>query len=177
MTRRSLYVACIAIGIAIGAWWMARYTPAEGTAIGQLLPDVRVQHLATGDSVGLRTAYEGHVTLVNLWATYCIPCRKEMPSMERIYQDYRDRGFRIAAVSLDDGDTEPVLAFARELELSFEILQDRSNLSLQVLQGMGLPFSVLIDTRGRVRFVALGAEEWDTAEHRARIEALLPPLP
>ncbi len=177
MNRRSFFVACIAVGIVIGAWGMARYTPTEGTAIGELLPDVRVQHLATGDSIGLRSGYAGHVTLVNLWATYCIPCRKEMPSMERIYQEYRGRGFRIAAVSLDDGDAEPVLEFARELNLSFEILQDRSNLSLQTLQGMGLPFSILIDTRGRVQYVALGAEEWDAPEHRARIEALLPSHP
>ena len=175
MTRqRGLMLGSILAGIALGTWGITRHVP-EGTVTGNRLPDYRVLDLATGDSVGLRTGFAGHVTLVNLWATYCIPCRKEMPSMERLYQGYRARGFRIAAVSLDDQAPASVMEYAKELGVSFEILQDRSNLSLQQFQGIGLPYSVLLDREGRVRYVSLGAEDWNSAESRARVEALLPP--
>ena len=121
----------------------------------------------------LRTHYAGKVVLVNLWATWCGPCRKEMPSMEAAYQALKDRGFRIAAISLDEGDSEPVRAFAAELGLTFDMLQDRSNNSQQVYQALGVPHSVLIDRDGKVRWVALGAEDWNSPALRERIEALL----
>ena len=93
--------------------------------------------------------------------------------MEKLYQDYRARGLRIAAVSLDDQAPASVIEFAKGLGVSFELLQDRSNLSLQQFQGIGLPYSILLDRHGRVQYVALGAEDWNAPESRARVEALL----
>lgn len=93
--------------------------------------------------------------------------------MQAAYEAYQARGFRIAAVSLDEGDAAPVRAFATDLGLTFDLLQDRSNRSQELFQALGLPHSVLIGRDGRVKWVALGAEEWTSAENRARIEALL----
>lgn len=172
--RQWLYVSLIVAGLTLGAWALSRYgTVAEGAAIGDLAPDFRVERVGSTDSVGLRSEYAGKVVLVNLWATWCGPCKKEMPSMEQAYRAYRDRGFRIAAVSLDEGESAPVRAFAEQLDLSFDLFQDRSNQSQQAYQAIGVPHSVLIGRDGKVAWVALGAEDWHSPANQKRIEALL----
>ena len=174
MNRQWLMGAAIVAGLGLGTWALTRFAaPAEGPQMGQRAPDYRVRNPATHDTVALRSHYAGHVTLVNIWATWCAPCRKEMPSMERLYQAYKDRGFRIAAVSLDEGDDAAVTAFGSELGLTFDLLHDQSGQMQQVYQTLGVPQSWLLDQDGRIVFVAIGSEEWDSAEHRARIEALL----
>jgi peroxiredoxin len=168
------YVLLVVVGLAIGAWALTRFAaPVDGAQIGDRAPEFRVQRVVEQDSIGLRTHYAGKVVLINLWATWCGPCRKEMPSMEAAYQALKDRGFRIAAISLDEGDSEPVRAFAAELGLTFDMLQDRSNNSQQAYQAVGVPHSVLVDRDGRVRHISLGAEDWNSPALRERIEALL----
>lgn len=172
-TRRWLTIAAILAGIGLGTWGLTRKA-GEGTNPGQLLPDLRVLDLQTGDSVGLRSDFAGHVTLINLWATWCGPCLKEMPSIEALYQTYRDRGLRIAGVSLDNLPPDTVLAFARGLGTSFEIFHDQGNLSLPRFAAFGLPYSLLVDSDGVIRYVALGAEDWNSAGMQQRVEKLLP---
>jgi cytochrome c biogenesis protein CcmG/thiol:disulfide interchange protein DsbE len=168
------FVGLVAVGLAVGAWALTKYAaPVEGAQIGDMAPDFKVQQLTTGDSIALRSHYAGQVVLVNLWATWCGPCRKEMPSMEAAYVALKDRGFRIAAISLDEGDAAPVRAFAEEMGLTFDIVQDRSNNSQQVYQALGVPHSVLVGRDGKVKWIALGAEDWNSPAQRARIEALL----
>lgn len=172
--RQWRYVLMVVAGLAIGAWALTKFAaPVDGAQIGDRAPEFRVQRVVEQDSIGLRTHYAGKVVLVNLWATWCGPCRKEMPSMEAAYVALKDRGFRIAAISLDEGDSQPVRDFAAELGLTFDMLQDRSNNSQQVYQALGVPHSVLIDRDGKVRWVALGAEDWNSPALRERIEALL----
>lgn len=174
MNRQWLMVGAIAAGLGIGAWALTQYAPpAEGPQFGQRAPDYRVPLVATGDSIQLRRHYAGKVTLINIWATWCGPCRKEMPSIERLYQSYKARGFRVAAVSVDEGDDTPVKAFAKELGLHFDLLHDRSGNIQQLYQVVGVPQSWLLDRNGRIVYVGIGGEEWDTPEHRARIDALL----
>lgn len=171
--NRSLIIVVIAALLGAGAWALMRYVPAkEGAQVGQRAPDYRVQRLGS-DSIGIRTAYAGHVTLINIWATWCGPCKEEMPSLERLYQAYRGRGFRVAATSIDADGPEPVLEFAHRLGLSFDILHDRSGEIQQAYQTVGVPESFLIDKHGRITYVALGAEAWDSPENRQRIERLL----
>ena len=93
--------------------------------------------------------------------------------MERLYQAYRDRGFRVAAVSIDTDLPAPVLAFARRLGLSFDIMHDRSGEIQTYFMTVGVPESFLVDKRGVITYIALGAEEWDSPENRQRIERLL----
>ena len=172
--NRSLIVVGIAALLGAGAWALVRYVPAkDGVQVGQRAPDYRVQRLGVGDSVGIRTAYAGHVTLINIWATWCGPCTQEMPSMQRLYQAYRDRGFRVAAVSIDHDAAALVLAFARRLGLSFDILHDQVGEIQTAYDTVGVPESFLIDKHGRITDIALGAETWDSPENRQRIERLL----
>lgn len=174
MKRQWAMVTLILAGIVLGAWALTRYgSPAEGVEVGRRAPEYRLVDLATSDSVNLREHFAGHVTLVNVWATWCAPCRAEMPSMERVWQAYRDRGFRIAAVSVDAGNPGKVHEFAEELGLTFDLLHDRSGLIQQEYRMIGVPQSFLLDRDGTIRFVALGEEPWDSPEHRERIEALL----
>jgi len=174
MKRQGFWIASIIAGFILLGWGLARCAPPpEGVAIGRTAPDYRTVDLAAGDTISLRDAYRGQVTLLNVWATWCAPCRAEMPSMERTYQAFKDRGFRIAAVSVDAGESARVRAFQEELGLTFDILHDASGQIQQRYQMIGVPQSFLLDKRGIVRFVSLGEEHWDSETNRARIDALL----
>ena len=174
MNRQWTLVGVIVAGLGLGAWALTRYAPPpEGADVGDRAADFRTLRLTDNDSVGLRSAYAGHVTLVNIWATWCIPCRTEMPSMERAFKAYQDRGFRIAAVSIDQGDPEKVREFGLELGLTFDLLHDRSGLIQQAYAAIGVPQSVLIDRDGLIAHVSLGEELWDSPANRVIIERLL----
>jgi peroxiredoxin len=96
-----------------------------------------------------------------------------MPAMEKVYQSLAPRGFRIAAVSIDEGNPEDVQTFARELGLSFDILQDRSTKVQQIYQTTGVPESFLVNRDGVIVKRVIGAQDWGSAVNRALIERLL----
>jgi cytochrome c biogenesis protein CcmG/thiol:disulfide interchange protein DsbE len=129
--------------------------------------------LATGDSVSLHERYRGKVTLVNIWATWCVPCRVEMPAMEHLYTALAPRGFAIAAVSVDEGPPEDVRKFGQELELSFDLLQDRTTRVQQLYQTTGVPESFLLDRQGVIVKRVIGAQDWNSPANRALVERLL----
>ena len=174
--RRSwIATGLVAVVLGLGTWLLVRVvSPREGVDLGERVPDYHVKRAVTGDTIGLRTAYAGQVTLINIWATWCAPCLREMPSLEQLYQEYKSRGFRVAAVSIDDTDTAPVLAFARRLGVSFDILHDRSGAIQSAYRVVGMPTSVLVDRHGRVAYVTLGAKDWNAADNAARVARLLP---
>src|SRR3954468_9610354 len=135
MSKQWILVGVIVGSLVAGAAVLAKYGPeVEPVAVGSLAPEFRAIDLATGDSVSLRQRYRGAVTLVNVWATWCVPCRIEMPAMQKLYQALAPRGFRIAAVSIDEGNPGDVQAFGQELGLDFDLLQDRSTKIQQIYQ-------------------------------------------
>lgn len=173
-SRQWMMVGVVVTGLGVGAWALTRYAPPPvGVEIGMRAPEYRVANIMTGDSVNLRADYEGKVVLVNVWATWCTPCRQEMPSMERLWSEFRREDFAIAAVSVDDASPETVRAFAEEFGLTFDILHDRSNNIQPVYQTMGLPQSYLIDRQGRIAQIEIGEVAWDSDANRARIAELL----
>jgi cytochrome c biogenesis protein CcmG/thiol:disulfide interchange protein DsbE len=174
MSKQWMVVAIVGAGLLAGAVGLAKYGPdVQRVEVGARAPDFRAVDLATGDSVSLRERYHGAVTLVNVWATWCVPCRVEMPAMEKVYQSLAPRGFRIAAVSIDEGSPEDVQAFGRELGLSFDILQDRSTKVQQIYQTTGVPESFLLNREGIIVKRVIGAQDWSSAVNRALIERLL----
>ena len=174
MSRQWLLVGAIAAGLGLGGWAMVKFKPeTDQVVVGSRAPDFKVVDLASGDSVSLRERYKGTVTLVNIWATWCVPCRLEMPSMQRAYARLKPRGFRIAAVSVDEGAPEDVRAFARELGLTFDLMQDRSTLIQQKFQITGVPESFLLDHNGMIMKREIGAREWDSPVNVALINRLL----
>jgi cytochrome c biogenesis protein CcmG, thiol:disulfide interchange protein DsbE len=174
MSRQWVVVLLVVLALAGGAVALAKFGPdVQQVEVGSRAPDFRAIDLATGDSVSLRERYRDRVTLVNVWATWCVPCRVEMPAMEKLYQSLAPRGFRIAAVSIDEGGPEAVQAFGQELGLSFDLLQDRSTRVQQIYQTTGVPESFLLNRDGVIVKRVIGAHDWSSAVNRALIERLL----
>jgi len=92
----------------------------------------------------------GPVTLLNLWATWCVPCRAEFPDLQEIHEELGPRGLRIVAVSLDQGGTDRVMGFVNEMEATFPIVHDREGAIEDVYRTVGLPNTYLIDGEGKL---------------------------
>lgn len=141
--------------------------------VGQPAPPFRAVTLDTGDTLTLDD-YRGGVVLLNLWATWCAPCRQEMPSMQRLLGVVDDDRFAIVAVDVDARETpRQIRAFAEELKLTFDILHDRSEFTSTRYQVYGLPQSFLIDPQGILRAREFGAVMWDDSTHVREIRQLL----
>lgn len=174
MSKQWMLVGVIVAGLVTGAAVLTKLGPdIQRVEVGARAPDFRAIDLATGDSVSFREHYDGAVTLVNIWATWCIPCRVEMPAMERVYRDLAPRGFKIAAISIDEGSPEDVRAFGQELGLSFDMLQDRSTAVQQTYQTTGVPESFLVNREGIIVKRIIGAHDWSSPVNRALVERLL----
>ena len=116
--------------------------------------------------------YRGKVVFLNFWATWCPPCREEMPAMERLYQRYRDRGLVVLAVSVDS-DATAIPPFVTQHKFTFPIGQD-PKMALADRYGVrALPSSFLVDKRGNLAALAIGPREWDTTPSYAVVESLL----
>ena len=174
MSRQWVFAGLIVAGVAAGAAIMTRVgSEVARVEVGATAPDFQAVDLATGDSVSLVQRYRGKVTLVNIWATWCVPCRVEMPAMEHLYTALAPQGFAIAAVSIDEGSPEDVRRFGSELELSFDLLQDRSQRIQQSYQTTGVPESFLLDRDGVIVKRIIGAHDWNSPANRALVERLL----
>ena len=173
MSRQWTIVIVVLATLLLGAAALTRFGDVSPVAVGAEAPEFRVTDLGTGDSVSLRDRYKGKVTLVNIWATWCVPCRAEMPSMEQLYTALAPRGFAIAAVSIDEGSPDEVRGFARELGLTFDILHDRTTRIQQTYQTTGVPESFLLNRDGVIVKRVIGAHDWNSPANRTLVERLL----
>jgi peroxiredoxin len=174
MSRQWTSVLVIVAGLVLGAAVLVKYGPVpEGAEVGNRAPDFEAVNLQSGDSISFHAAYEGHVTLVNIWATWCAPCRAEMPAMEELYQAFKDHGFRIAAVSVDEGQPADVMSFARELNLTFDILHDRDARIQQLYLARAVPESFLIDRNGVIVRKQIGEHPWSSPANRRIVAQLV----
>jgi cytochrome c biogenesis protein CcmG, thiol:disulfide interchange protein DsbE len=165
-------IGVVVAGLALGAAALTWVAPDSGVEINHTAPNFRAVNLGTRDSVSLED-YRGSVTLVNIWATWCLPCRDEMPSMQRLYDSLAARGFRIAAISIDEGSPEDVTAFAEKFGLTFDILHDRSGQVERLYQTTGVPESFLLDRRGVLVKRVIGAHDWSSPANIGAVERLL----
>jgi len=105
---------------------------------------------------------KGRVVLINFWATWCPPCRREMPSMERLTQQLKGEAFSVLAVNVGESVNDIELFTSQlDADLSFPILLDRSSQSMQAWKISGLPTTYLVDKKGRVVAGAIGGREFD----------------
>ncbi|MFD1019229.1 redoxin domain-containing protein [Thalassobacillus hwangdonensis] len=125
---------------------------------GQTAPDFTLE-LLSGETVSL-SDYRGKKVMVNFWATWCPPCRAEMPDMEKFYNETE---VEILAVNLTATESDPsnVGAFAEEFGLSFPILLDKNSAVATTYQIQPVPTSIFIDEEGRIQSIALGAMNYD----------------
>lgn len=117
-------------------------------------------------------AYKGKVVLVNFWATWCPPCREEMPSMQRLKEKMAGRPFAMLGVNSGEQPAE-LDAFLKLVKVDFTILLDPDNAVAKRWKVYGLPTSFLIDKQGKVRYTLTGTTEWDEKEALALIEDML----
>lgn len=152
----------------IGVGWLVRdrFLPVE---VGTVAPNFSAQDMA-GRPVALRDL-RGEVVLLNIWATWCPPCREEMPSMQRLYQRLGPEGLKMVAVSIDaaPGKVDPggrpggdVAAFAREMGLTFTIWRDPDGVVPRTYRTTGVPESFVIDRSGTIIKKVIGPTEWDS---------------
>ena len=141
--------------------------------IGSEAPDFTAVSLASGKPVSFLEEYRGGVTLVNIWATWCGPCKEEIPALDTLYRSLKDRGFRIAAVSIDTEDSTVVRTFLDEFDVAFDVLHDQSRSIEQIYQTTGVPESFLIDRDGRIVRIVYGDHPWASPSNRRIIEELL----
>jgi peroxiredoxin len=115
--------------------------------------------------------HRGKVVLINFWATWCPPCLEEMPALERLWHQQRDRGFVLIAVSLD-ADSGVVKPFVAEHRLTFPIGLD-AKLEVANLYGIrALPATFVVDRQGQVAALALGPRAWDNDASHSLVEEL-----
>lgn len=145
-----------------------------GQIEGSLAPVFELKNLK-GQPVKL-DAYKGKVVFLNFWATWCDPCKEEMPSMERLYQQLKGQPFEILAVSLDQEPSKDVPLFLSKtkMQISFPVLADlEQKVSKNLYKTTGVPESFIIGPDGKVLKHAIGAYEWDSPEIIKYFEAQL----
>lgn len=126
-----------------------------------------------GESVSLESL-RGQVVLMNLWATWCGPCRMETPYLQSVYEEYRDQGFVIVGVSMDTGNAEDDVAmFVEEYGVTYTILHDPQMRGMELYQVLGLPATFLIDREGVLRWMRYGPIPEDDPSFLAALEDVL----
>jgi thiol-disulfide isomerase/thioredoxin len=122
-------------------------------------------NFANGEDAPMTLAdFHGRIVLLNLWATWCVPCRKEMPALDRLQAKLGGPGFTVVPVSIDYRGRDVVARFYRELGLtSLGIYVDRSANATFAVNAMGMPTTLLIDAQGRELGRVVGPTEWDGA--------------
>lgn len=162
MTRRTIFLAAALALCAIAAG--ADDGDAK-PAPGFTLTD------ASGRQVSLAD-FKGQVVLVNFWASWCGPCRKEMPLLEQLYKRYQPLGFTLLGVNVDE-DSRDAKAFLAETPVSFPILFDSANDVSQLYDVSAMPSTVLIDRQGRLRFLHLGYQPGYENTYQDQIRQLI----
>ena len=128
------------------------------------------------DSGAVRTLddYDGQVVLLNVWATWCLPCREEMPSIQALHERYAKDGLKVVAVSVDDpGAEEAIHDFAREYGLTFEILHEPTGAIQRAYQTTGVPETFVIGRDGIIQRKENGHRDWNSSANRALVARLL----
>jgi peroxiredoxin len=138
---------------------------------GARAPEYHMTTLA-GDSVKI-SDYRGKVLVLNVWATWCEPCVREMPQLQALHENLASEGVEVVGVSVDYGADKPVLEFVDRFDLTFPILRDPSG-DIQTAYAIGgLPTTFVIDRDGRIRQREVGAREWADSSVVAALRRLL----
>ncbi len=162
--RKITWYGLLALLFISGVVWIAASrVPAEAAAarsqrppspqVGFAAPDFSLETL-DGETVNL-SDLRGQAVLVNFWATWCPPCRAEMPAIQQLYEQYQDQGFTVLAVDLQESEAQ-VTAFAEQMGLTFPILIDPNGQVFSRYQVRALPSTFFVDRNGLIQEIALG---------------------
>ncbi len=137
---------------------------------GKKAPEFTLKDI-NGRNVSI-ASLRGKVVLINFWATWCPPCRAEMPSMNRLYREYKGKGLEILAISTDNSASK-VKDYISQNSLAFQVLMDDNIKVARQYKVFSLPTTFLIDRNGIIVDRFLGEQDWISPEQKKRIEELL----
>ena len=144
-----------------------KQTPQEGSSAPQfVLADLRGKMVSLGD-------FRGEVVLLNFWASWCGPCKREIPSLERLYQKRRDKGFVILAVNAERTSASNVASFTEKYGMSFPVLLNPQADVANNYWIRAIPTSFLLDKKGVIRWKIVGGREWDDSDVLNRLDQVL----
>lgn len=144
-------------------------------SIGQPAPAYTARQM-NGTPISL-AELKGEVVLLNVWATWCKPCRQEIPALDSLHREFGPRGFRVAGVSIDViSDTVAIVSFARELGASYTLWLDPDDKVSNTFRAIGVPSTYLIDRDGVLRWRHMGPVKATDPMLRAILDSALGPI-
>ncbi len=179
MTRRSQWIVVAAIVAVAGIGLVVALNVFSGASpieAGSVAPPFHAVTVAADEPAKQKSLadYKGQVVVLNLWATWCGPCRYEMPSLERLQQELGPRGLKIVAVSVDfPGMEKAVRDFGKELGLTFELLYAPDGKIQYDYQATGFPETFIIGRDGVIRKRVIAATDWSAEPQKALLRQLL----
>jgi thiol-disulfide isomerase/thioredoxin len=156
--------------------WLVASLPASALTINgdepaKPLPPLALE-TADGRTIGL-DAFAGRVIVLNLWATWCAPCKREMPTLAALQAAFDPAAVRVVALAVDRAGFDELRAFLAELGADeLRLLRDADGAVARALEAPGLPITLVVDAEGRERFRHAGYADWSTAEVKAAIADL-----
>jgi len=162
------------MAVALLAWGIGctgdKSTPTL-TALAErpLAPDFSLVDMA--DDLHQLSAYRGRVVIVNFWATWCPPCREEMPAMQRAWEKLKQEDIAMLAINIGE-DEDTIFAFMANYPVEFPLLLDRNSAVIQSWPVQGLPTTFVVDPQGRLAYRAIGGRDWDDPKIMALVRAL-----
>lgn len=154
----------------ISALVMALSLIAGSAVANESAPDFTLKSKESGN-VRL-SEQRGNIVLVNFWASWCGPCRAELPKMEALYQEYQDLGFEILAVNVDD-EANKADVLLNDIEVTFPVLYDTSGEVSKLYDVSAMPTTVMIDRDGNQRLVHLGYRAGDEKKYEKALKVLM----
>jgi cytochrome c biogenesis protein CcmG, thiol:disulfide interchange protein DsbE len=183
MTRRGQWLLLIGIialiGAVVGVTTYGLRDEIFPVDVGAKAPEFDAVTLFDHEVKSLSQDYKGQVILLNVWATWCLPCRQEMPSLEKLYREFGPKGFKVVAVNVADPDAtdSTIMDFAKHYGLTFDILRDMPEAGEDSLMAKykvtGFPESFVIDKDGMIRKKWANADDWSSQGNRSLIASLL----
>jgi len=166
--RQLLYVLnVVAITTAL---WAAVPAEARMPAVGSPAPDFTLRS-SSGKNLKL-SEFRGQVVMINFWATWCAPCREELPHLNRLHQQYRRAGFVLLGVNIDD-NPKAAQAMATHVKLGFPVLFDTDKQVSKRYDVDAMPSTLIIDRDGKVQYVHRGYRSGTEKEYEARLREIL----
>ncbi|ACL71644.1 peroxiredoxin-like protein [Thioalkalivibrio sulfidiphilus HL-EbGr7] len=162
LTRRLRLLALCLLG--------ALFIMSPAAASSPMAPDFTLKS-ASGENLRL-SDFRGQVVLLNFWATWCAPCRQEMPPLNALHERYQRLGFVVLGVSIDD-DPRVAARMAQQLSVSYPILFDTDKRISRLYEVRAMPSTYLIDRDGRVRHVHLGYRDGYIEMYQQQVRELL----
>jgi len=160
-----------------GALWFGSYQLKDelvGVNVGSKAPTFSGATMDLPAKSKSLADYKGQVVLLNVWATWCGPCRTEMPSIEALHKAMGPKGLHVVAVSIDDpGKADDIRKFLKDFNLTFEVLHDSTQAIQGAYQTTGVPETFIIAADGTIRKKVIAAVDWNSGPNRALITQLL----